>query len=366
MAETVNNILDKLISVGWRLLDLPVYALLMLVIGILLPAILFWFRAAKRKHFSPSRSMLLTIVGILLPMALIIDFKMKTQQTEIELLSQKYINALNANQPTTPSQMGLLLKDEDRKDLTALLPNLKVWQRPIHDAITLLTFKKENPKATFFCAVIDLTYPGLEPMITSKYTEWKTLTSEFAKQNDCIIAINGEAGDGVFQESGYGEWVGNWVVNGKPITMLDNEERPFLSFDRYNKASYSPEKEVVTEVSDAMYNTIWGRWDLLVDGKAPTFESKRIYARCIMGIDETGDKLYLMVVDGKRHEYSKGLSLDECSKLLLKLGVHNAMACDQGGSVCMYVEPMKGIINRPADNNGEERVVYTHFGIRVI
>nr|MDP6907962.1 hypothetical protein [Flavobacteriales bacterium] len=169
MAELVNNILDKLISVGWRLLDLPVYLLLIVVIGMLIPAIRLWFGIVKGKRSHGSRYILLAVVGILLPMALIIDFKLKTQQTEIELLSQKYINALNAEQPTTESQSGLLLNDKDLRDLSSFLPKLKAWQRPIHDAITLLTFKKEDPKATFFCAVVDLTYPGLEPIITREY-----------------------------------------------------------------------------------------------------------------------------------------------------------------------------------------------------
>jgi len=365
MAALANNILDKLISVGWRLLDMPVYALLLLVAGILFPAIIFWFRTVKRKRSVGFRPMIFSLLGILLPMALIIDFKIKTQQTEIELLNQKYLNALNASEIRGVEGTKEVLSKETIGELSSFMTDLKVWERPIHEAITLVTFTKEAPKATFFCAVVDLTYPGIETVVTPEYTEWKTLTSEFAKQNECIIAINGEAGDGIFQKSGYGEWVGNWVSNGNPITMLDNEKRPFLSFDRNNKATYSPEKEIVTEVTDEMFNTIWGRWDLLVDGKAPVFDNTRVYAQCIMAIDKAGDKLYLLIVDGKRHEYSKGLNFDECAKLLLEMGAYNAMACDQGGSVCMYAEPLKGIINRPADNDGDERVVYTHFGIRI-
>ena len=307
--------------------------------------------------------MALVLVGTLIPMALTVDFKLKMLKSENEILSEKYMNALNATQSLATDKQ--VITPNIKTYLDGYMTDLRVWERQIHEAITLVTFNKEDPKATFFCAVVDLSYPGLEPKITPEYTEWKTLTSDFAKANDCILAINGEAGDGIFQESGYGEWVGTWISDGNPITMLDTDKRPFLYFDKFNKGYYSPEKEVVKEPTESMYNAIWGRWDLLVDGKAPEFENTRIYAQCIMGIDKAGEKLFLLIVDGKNDAYSKGLNFEECAKLLLQMGCYNAMACDQGGSVCMYVEPMKGIINRPADNDGEERVVYTHFGIKV-
>mmetsp|Transcript_15639 Transcript_15639/g.21183 ORF Transcript_15639/g.21183 Transcript_15639/m.21183 type:complete len:86 (-) Transcript_15639:129-386(-) len=82
-----------------------------------------------------------------------------------------------------------------------------------------------------------------------------------------------------------------------------------------------------------------------------------------MGVDSTGRYLYLMVVDGKRPDYSAGLTYEDCAKVLRSLGAADAMACDQGGSSCMYVRNMGGIINRPADSDGRERKIYSHFGI---
>ncbi|MGB0368888.1 MAG: phosphodiester glycosidase family protein [Flavobacteriales bacterium] len=363
MASLVNNILDKLLSVAWRLLDMPIYALILVAALLFLPTLFLWVKLIRKKNQVGFKTMVFALLGLVIPMALIVDFKLKSHQSEVDILSQKYMNALNAETALVPAEK--IISPTSKTYLDGYMDSLKVWERSIHEAITLVTFKKEAPKASFFLAVVDLTYPGLEPKITSEYTELKTLTSNFAKANDCILAVNGEAGDGIFQNSGYGEWVGNWVSDGDAITLLDTDQRPFLSFDRYNKATYSPEKEVVKEYTEKMYNTIWGRWDLLVNGEFPEFENQRVYAQCVMGIDEPGDKLYLLIVDGKRQEYSQGLNFEECARLLKELGCYNAMACDQGGSVCMYVEPMKGIVNRPADNDGDERVVYTHFGIKV-
>jgi len=332
---------------------------------VLIPTVLFWYRYFRNRKWGGPSAIMLGVLGLLVPTVLAIDFKIKEQQAEMEIINGKYINALNVKEVDVFDKRKPVLDETARTELRSFMKDLKVWQRPIHDAIILLTMKKKDPKATFFCAVVDLTYPGIEPVITPEYTEWKTLTSDLAREHDCLIAINGEAGDGIFQKSGYGEWVGNWVVEGRPITMLDTDTRPFLSFDKYAKASYSKASEVVTEPTEAMFNTIWGRWDLLIDGRTPMFEGKRAYSRTIMGIDRKGETLYLLIVDGKRHEYSLGLTMNESARLLLKMGAYNAMACDQGGSSCMYVEPLDGIINRPADNDGAERVVFTHFGIRI-
>jgi exopolysaccharide biosynthesis protein len=59
-----------------------------------------------------------------------------------------------------------------------------------------------------------------------------------------------------------------------------------------------------------------------------------------------------------------GFTRGEVGMLLKLFGAHNAMLCDEGGSSCLYVETMGGIVNVPSDNQGQERPTYTHFGIR--
>lgn len=162
-----------------------------------------------------------------------------------------------------------------------------------------------------------------------------------------------------------GEWTGNWIVKGKPVLLEDSDKRPFLSFDKNNNATYFKAPIVDTTLSEDKYNTIWGRFDILVDGEVQPDQLKRPYSRTIMGIDREGRYLYLMIVDGKRPQYSLGLSLEESASLLKLLGAWNVMSCDQGGSSCMYLKNYGGIVNRPADSDGYERVVYSHFGIRM-
>lgn len=215
-------------------------------------------------------------------------------------------------------------------------------------------------------AVIDLTTPGLQIEINREKLAKKTFTTSFAEQYNCVVAINGEAGVSPADGVPLGRWTGNWIAQGKPVLLADSADRPFLSFDRENKARYYRAEIVDTAVAEEKFNTIWGRFDLLVDGKAvmdtETDDTADVlYPRTIMGIDRAGGQLFLLVADGRQSGYSLGLKLADAARLLAAIGAYNAMSCDQGGSSCMYLKTRNGLVNGPSD--GHERPVYSHFGI---
>jgi len=211
-----------------------------------------------------------------------------------------------------------------------------------------------------FLAIADLTDPGLTVLITPERGPKRTI-SDFAQETGAIVAINGEAGDSPSLDAPLAEWTGNWVVKGKPILMEDSEDRPFMSFDVHNHGKYFPAKLVDRELTPEKWNTIWGRWDLLVNGQPGRTNGYIPRARTVMGLDATGNRLYLLEVDGDQAGYSVGLALDEVGALLGAFGATDAMACDEGGSSAMFVRKQDGIAGRPAD--GQERPIYTHFGL---
>lgn len=361
MAEVFNNWLDNLISVAWRLLDLPLYVLVIFLVSFFSIGVWYWVKL--RKGAFTVKSVVVLLICIVVPAAMLADLKFKQLKLEAELLNNKYQQALAA--PDQAASATPLVSDPVLQNMRRYLPELSIWQRDVHPAVTLLTCKKADPEAVFHCAVIDMAFPGVLPKVTPEYTDWKTHTSAFAREHGLLVAINGEAGNSQHQGSGYGEWVGTWVSNGVPITLLDTDKRPFIWFDRSNKVHYSPEAEVVQEMHEELYNAIWGRFDILVEGTLVGDHGDRPYSRTVMGLDGPGSTLFLLIVDGKRPGYSLGLSLPECAKFLRDLGAHHAMACDQGGSSCMYLGTVDAIVNRPADMSGIERPVYTHFGIKV-
>ncbi len=214
--------------------------------------------------------------------------------------------------------------------------------------------------AAAYLAMVDLKAPGIRILITPERGP-KRLTSQFAEETGAVVAINGEAGDSPAENAELKEWTDNWIVRGKPILLEDSADRPFLSFDAHNHGKYFPAAIVDREPTPEKYNTIWGRWDLLVDGQPRRAQGYIPRARTAMGLDATGDRLYLLQVDGDQASYSLGMTMSDVGRLLSAFGAVNVMACDEGGSAAMYVRSQDGIVGRPAD--GQERPIYTHFGV---
>ena len=350
-------------AVTWRMLDLPLYFLLPFVILLIASfkyLIIFFLSKitgsnAKLKHFN--------VYAIVLVLFVVADYKINILNKNIDQLNLKYLSLTN----NTASPVSTIKRKKlyNLNNLANQNDSLKIWEQTLNEAIDLITIKKKSPNAVVYISVIDLGFPNLEIFITPELKE-KYYTTAFAKTFDCDIAINGEAGETMQQDGVLGQWRGNWFVKGKAILNDDTPERPFLSFNQFNQAEYYQESIFDTTVNDDKYNTIWGRFDLLLDGKYTKVNDRnRPYSRTIMAINKAGTKLFLMVVDGKRAGYSLGLTYEEAAKILLELGAWNGMACDQGGSSCMYVKQVGGLINRPADSDGLERPVYSHFGVRV-
>jgi len=354
MGNFINNFLDNLISVTWRLMDLPLYFLLLIIVTLLVVFNLLGRRWLKR--LSDQTRKYVNGVLVILALLIIIDKKMGLMRSEMTFLNEKIRKVQMMGVPVTGGTPF------DLVTLQSEYPNAELTQRPVNEVIQLLTITQENPNAVSFIARIDLRNPQIDIQITPEKRE-KYLTSTFAEQNNCIMAINGEAGESMAMDCKLGEWSGNWVSNGNVVMMADTDKRPFIGFTKENKASYYEESFVDTEYKDAYYNAIWGRFDILKKNELVKHENDRPYARTIMGLNQDGTYLYLMIVDGKRPDYSAGLTYKDCARILKALGASDAMACDQGGSSCMYVRNMGGIINRPADSDGVERPIYSHFGI---
>ena len=193
----------------------------------------------------------------------------------------------------------------------------------------------------------------------------KERTSNFAERFGLDIAVNGEAGTTPGLTAPLGQWSGMYVVNGKVIYNEDSKKRPFMFFNREMKCFYSPEAEEIRSINNEMYNVIWGRFDLVRNGKlmvSPSDHTQNTYyPRTAVGIDKSGKKAYLLVADGRDPYYSMGLTMNLCGKVLLNFGCHSAMACDQGGSSNMYSREL-GVFTQPGD--GIERKVYTHLGFK--
>lgn len=101
-----------------------------------------------------------------------------------------------------------------------------------------------------------------------------------------------------------------------------------------------------------------GRQMLLNDG-VPQSEDTRLEPRTAIGVTKDGKRAFILVGDGRRKEYSNGLSYVDMIRIFSKLGAYDAINLDGGGSSSFCLSAGDGKfapINRPSDRAGERFV----------
>ncbi|MEI9864350.1 MAG: phosphodiester glycosidase family protein [Limisphaerales bacterium] len=85
------------------------------------------------------------------------------------------------------------------------------------------------------------------------------------------------------------------------------------------------------------WEVIGGNVILVSDGAIVPHASKVRHPRTVVGLNQSGDKLIVLVVDGRKPGIALGMSYDELAAEMLRLGCHNALNLDGGGSSIMAV-----------------------------
>jgi exopolysaccharide biosynthesis protein len=97
---------------------------------------------------------------------------------------------------------------------------------------------------------------------------------------------------------------------------------------------------------------IGGRYHVVKNGQATTFDIPGAHPRTAIGIKANGS-VFTIVIDG-RQKHSVGVTLTELGKIMKDFGAVEAMTFDGGGSSAMMVrnpgDEMASIINRPSDS----------------
>ena len=183
-------------------------------------------------------------------------------------------------------------------------------------------------------------------------------TSNIAEDNDAVFAINGDYYG--FREDGI------LIRNG--VLYRDTGAREGLAFyedgtmDTYDETTTSAEKLI----SEGVIDTFSFGPTLVKDGTAITnFESVKIdknmgnssiqNSNPRTGVGMISPNHYVfVVVDGRKEGYSKGMTLNEFSKLFEELGCTEAYNLDGGGSSTMYF--MGRVVNNPLGKNQEREI----------
>lgn len=88
------------------------------------------------------------------------------------------------------------------------------------------------------------------------------------------------------------------------------------------------------------------------------------HPRTAVGLDATGQCLFIVVIDGRQPDWSVGITLPELAEIFIRHGATDAINLDGGGSTSLiYRKDEHTLTNRPSD--GDFRPVANHLGIRL-
>lgn len=121
-----------------------------------------------------------------------------------------------------------------------------------------------------------------------------------------------------------------------------------------SQSKYASQKSDIQEA-------VGGRQRLIESGQTVNFTDTRLEPRTAVGVSKEGDKVYLLIVDGRRETYSIGADYALLAKIFHMYNVFDAINLDGGGSSTFLVKDAtasKGFKtrNRPTDAAGDRKL----------
>lgn len=370
LRETVNHLIDSLLATFARLLDLPV-AVLLAVVAVIAACLWLLARRSQRSGRRPALAAALRVLALAVAVfgaVAVFDHRMAQLQGQIDRLRMRADATTaaileNLARPGPRRTAPLVDVGAARTALAEHFPRFELRASILNDAIDLVRAHFDDPPIEAFLAVVDLRSPRVSIELGATL-EHKTRTSDFARSHGCALAINGEAGNSPRPDCGFGPWIGHLMRRGEVLLREQpGNPRPFLWFDAQRRVHFVAGSSTPRELPSAATDAIWGRVDCIVDGEVETDAFRFNQPRTVMGVDAQGERLFLLVVDGRQPQWSYGFTRPQAGWFLAAFGVQGAMLCDEGGSSCMFVREFGGLVNVPSDDGGVERPTYTHFGI---
>lgn len=231
------------------------------------------------------------------------------------------------------------------------------------EELTIGIQKVQENGVTYFLADIRIHEPDhIKSAMAGKYEGIKNgrksePTSVIAERNNAVLAINADN----FKSHSYGIIIRNGeVLRKKDTTRHLMAIDPSGNLDLYNERS-ATKTLVEALVSEGVLNSFEFGPVLVKDGKPTELGKsfKLIATRDSIleprtAIGQLGTLHYLViVVDGRREGYSKGMNLHDLQALFLRYGAQNAFNLDGGGSTTLFFNGE--VINRPS--GGRQRSV---------
>ncbi len=259
---------------------------------------------------------------------------------------------------------------------------LSATNRPF-PGVAIYSATRTNPPQRLFIAEVDLTNPHVRLHVSPGGPDpdgdgpWETTLmrpTKIAARENYDLVVNGDffsalgVKDAEGTNSAYRAAIWSSVlgpaVSGGRVWSTSTNARPCLVVSRAGKVSIRAVKQPQSDD----WEVIAGNVMLVRDGKIVPHEKNKVrHPRTVVGLNQDATKLVLLVVDGRKPGVALGMSYDELAAELFRLGCHDALNLDGGGSSVLAVRDSANgefkILNQPTD--GRERAVANVLGISV-
>lgn len=241
---------------------------------------------------------------------------------------------------------------------------------------------RTNPPTRLFVAEVDLKNPTVQLRVARGGEDpdgagpWQTTLmqpTKIAAREGFALVVNGDffkvSGVRGVEGTNSGYRAQQWsLVEGAAMTdgvawSASSTARPCLVVHN----DRSVRLEMLTQPGPDTREVVAGNTMLLKDGRALPHSNKDRHPRTAVGLNADGTRMVLLVVDGRKSGVAIGMNYDELAAEMLRLGCHDAMNLDGGGSSVMAIrEPGSDtfqILNQPTD--GRERAVANVLGVLI-
>ena len=171
-------------------------------------------------------------------------------------------------------------------------------------------------------------------------------TRQYTDEQNAQIGVN--ASYFRLEHSGQARWTNNLGLtasDGDVYSPFDNTAQRALNITAGNVASIvrSTTGSGTTPTPNVpIHNAVTGNVDVLRDGNVvdrsrsdDPAHNGYLHPRTAAGVNQAGNKLWLVTVDGRQDGFSEGMYHDELGSLFQSLGARNAINLDGGGSTTM-------------------------------
>ncbi len=203
---------------------------------------------------------------------------------------------------------------------------------------------RSNPPLHLHVATVDLTDPRVELKVSRAGDDpdgagpWETTLQTvraIATREKFALAVNGSFFTGKDAMNVLGQkipyFTGNWAIP-SGWAMSDGElwskKLSFATIVVDSKGAVSIGR---FEKLPADARQVIGTAELLLSQGKPVAKFNDVAPRTAVGIDRSGKQLTMLVVDGRREDYSLGLTGPQLAQEMIRLGCWDAIVFDGGG-----------------------------------